>query len=230
MEILKAAQKHIVFKDLDVSDAAKIEKADTLCVVLLDAKIREIRSHTGLSVYDENGWEFLSDQFATRQGAGRWLVTALDKMHRSAGDSVYLGSAGRFFTYLLHIVVNVLATVLSYGLWALLMLSLGFLVTPNGGTYDATDARLKRVRNDMVNALKSSKLDRIAKADILEDIKAVDEITSKMRPFFGIWDWLYVNLYPKHKRELNQKTLEQELEKLGANDLYIKAAQFANLH
>jgi hypothetical protein len=230
VEILKLAQKHIMFKDLDIADASKIEKKDKLCVVLLDAKIREIRSHTGLSVYDENGWEFLSDQFATRQGAGRWLITGLDKLHRADGAQEYLGSAGRFFTYIMQILLTFFFSALTVGLFPIVMITLGFLTSPNGGTYDSTDARFKRVRNDMVNALKSPKLDRMAKADILEDIKVIDEITSKMRPFYGIWDWLYLNVYPKHKRELNQKTLEQELEKLGSNDLYIKAAQFANLH
>lgn len=81
------------FEDKDaLSDTQSPEAA---VAVVSAAAMDWVRSELGYRYYDNRLSEFMADQFATRHGAGRHLVTALDKMNqaRRKPDNEYMSTA-----------------------------------------------------------------------------------------------------------------------------------------
>ena len=74
------------FEDKDaMSDT---ESPETAVAIVSAAAIDWVRSELGYKYYDDRLSEFMADQFATRHGAGRHLVTALDKMNMATRKPV----------------------------------------------------------------------------------------------------------------------------------------------
>lgn len=231
--LLKNAASAVEFNGLDIEVAANAKSTRELAFILIDANVKTIRSQTGLSVYDENGFEFLSDQFATRHGCGRHLVTALDKMHRGH-DTDYMGSTSRFFMHVAEVCLIVFLGAATLVIPAIafipvLLIYGSFAISPFGGSYDRIGDRFQRIRNDMVHALKSKGITVVKQKTIIADIEEIDKITAEIKPYFSLLDWLAISLRSKFRQQRDQKQLEQELEKLATNDLFIKAAQFTHL-
>jgi len=81
--ILVSAKQALRLKDLDAASLAACEDNKVVEYTLISSTITEPDSQSGSSIYDENSFEMLADQYAARNGAGRDLVTALDKLHKS---------------------------------------------------------------------------------------------------------------------------------------------------
>lgn len=235
---LKTASAHFDLATFDVTEASTAKEPTALAVILVDARIRAIRSQTGLTVYDANGAEALCDQFATRHGAGRYFVTGLDKIYRLgisySGDLDYSRNSTRVLTHIAEVALFagsiVLATVIPLvAIVPTLFVTDALLKNPLVGKYDRIGDRFQRIRNDTVNALKQKGLSKEQVDIYLDDIATIDNITKDIKPYFSFLEWLALTLRPKFRKEFNQKQLEQELEKLATNDLFIKAAQFTHL-
>jgi len=108
----------------------------------------------------------------------------------------------------------------------IITLALAAMDSSGDGTQDTPEARFKRVRNQIVENIKNNTLSKNDVEKLNDDIKIIDSILKDVhdrRQFFGvIWDALNVFNY----KQLNQKKLQQELEAIAANDLFIKAAEF----
>ena len=97
------------------------------------------------------------------------------------------------------------------------------------GTYDRPGARFKRVRNQVVEAMKDKDITKDDMESLQADLNAIDDIMDRVedrRQWAGVlWD----NLIPSARKAHTQEQLQQELEDIAANELFIKAAQLKQM-
>jgi hypothetical protein len=222
---------------LDAEKKKALQECKTpeqLSVVLLDAATQKSVSELGGSIYDVNTAEYLADQYATRQGAGRALVTALDKIHVTYGMTRTSGLVGEFIMLAgglaaLTIGVMVLHPVLIF--YGGLILSLALIGTnKENEIYDNPMARFRRVRDQFVQQLKDDPSDEL-RVKLLSELKQIDEVmdsgryADKLTILSGIAYYLRPGYRAAHKYEMLQKELEQ----LASSDVFVHAAKLKAL-
>jgi hypothetical protein len=197
-------------------------------MVVMGEAIRESKSELGASVYDLVSCEYLADQFAARHGAGKYLVTALDKLMDG-------GWSGMFFT--------VLMTTISY----LMLPAVFFIMTGSlpvagvafvifsilnyvGGSYDDTHGiydnnymRYSRVKHQMVQQLKDPNTDPEEKKVLVTYIDEIDPIIKKNLSDTNVKLRNKIAMFfsSEHKRDFEYMKLQKDLELIGNNDLYV---------
>jgi hypothetical protein len=215
--------------DLDVQALAKSSDKKVVETVVVTSIAKQIESEIGSNLYDMNSWEMLADQFAARFGAGRHVVTALDKSRRSRGDIAYRGTA----TYLMIEAYKLLllaAGPFSFGLSWLYLL---FLSASDGndksGTYDTLRTRYMRVREQIVEAMKDKRITAEQQASYADDIATIDEILTFAKDRQQLLGYVRDFLSPIQRRRISQEKLQRELESIANNDLFVKAASLRQL-
>lgn len=227
-------RKYEIIKEGSEALGIKIEDPDALTrtndeTVIQTVVLREwaVKTYSEMDSdgYDMTAWEMLSDQFATRHGAGRSLVMALDKIHRLSGNG------GRLTTgqYLRGELIKVMLVLLT-GPLALLIIPLALIfVNTNNDIYDKPKARIERVKRDMVNALKEETLDNEARDSVIADVEAVDKVLSEMNDRRTFLQLFWSTLRSSGRHDYAQTTFQQELEMLANNDVFVKAGKLKSL-
>ena len=213
------------------------EETDTNVVTtVVMAKIQEKRvSELGTAAYDKTTYEALADNFATRMGLGRELVTSLEKIHRLYGSPEYSGET-RFIYNMIQITVATYSMLLGAVLGSVLLMIAGaplfFLITwavSDGAeyqnVYDKLKIRYKRVREQLISRLKVKSLAPELVKNILEDLKVLDKIIEQTGEFSSILNVVGNIIYPSNWVLSSRKNAQRLLEELASNDLFIKAAQ-----
>jgi len=218
--VLISAKQALKLSDLDTKELAKSTNKKVVEIVIITNAARKAESELGSNVYDFSSWEMLADQYASRYGAYRPLVTALAKYYKGVYNIAFRGTVG----YIVMEVVK-LITILSPVLFIVLVAMDG----SGDGTYDVPGARFKRVRNQIVENLKDKKLSKDDHERLMADIAAIDEILSQMNSRRQVFGLLYDSLVPSGRKAYRQEKQQQELEKLAMNDLFVKAAELRQM-
>lgn len=167
--IIRAAGKEL---NLDRNVTASVEEADntTVTTVLLSAGMKNLRSQSGHTFYDMNTWEMLADQYASRNGAGSVLFSAMHKLVQWNPDmtmrsraSFYYRQVATFGSGLLMLVGGMVIAVATPAILIGVVVSiLGYVVMVADGrsaaepVYDNDLGRLTRIRNQQVQAIKQA--------------------------------------------------------------------------
>lgn len=224
-EIIKEGSKVL---DIEIDDPEALIRArnETVIQTVVLSKVMQKRhSELGSKTYDYNAWEMLSDQFATRHGAGRHLVTALDSLHRLGGDTGHLSTKD----YLANEALKILMVMIT-GPFALLIIPMLLVfVDTNEDLYDGPKDRMERIRRDMVNAAKNRDLDKDYRSQLIEDIEVIENITKEMNNKRTFLQYFHSTVYAKGRHQYNQKLFQQELEMLTNNDVFVKAQKLKSL-
>lgn len=189
-------------------------------VILLSAAVLNSRSSLGNSVYDSVSCEQLADQYATRCGAGKALILALDKAN--------LGGTRRART--IYSGLSILAfLVASFGLgfFTLLLFS-----SNNYGyieTYDNYATRIRRVKHELIEQLKNTNLLLEQKQVLIEEIAMIDKLEKLGDDNLSWLDTFSYFTNSSFRSRHNFQELQKDLEKLANNNLFVKAAQFSTL-
>lgn len=195
--------------------------------VVAGMNIKRLRSITGTRFYDERLAEAMADQFATRHGAGRHLVTAVDKLGRERSlDKAYDQPLNPFLRFglaagTLYFVPMAAATGL-FGAYVLTSVLCKMFVPKSR---DNPMVRYTAIRNDVVNALKNRNLPGSMKRQLMMDIEVIDNEIKDLNPRIGLVDYAttyLADVFSGHAREVR---FQRELEDLANNSLFIKAAQ-----
>lgn len=231
--IFMTVKKTLGLKDLDTAELLKSNSNKVAEMVVLTNVVKKSQSELGSNVYDFSSWEYLADQYAARQGAGRHLVTGLDKLYRGHFNISFrsLPTYLAFEALKAMLLVGSIALITTgagmhlggYGLQGTLILTA--MDGSGDGTYDTPGARFKRVRNQIVENLKDKKLSKDDTERLHADLKAIDTVMESVedrRQLFGVlWDFIS----PSARKAWNQKTLQKELEDVAVNELFVKASQ-----
>lgn len=215
--------KSVSFKELEQTNSPS-----ALTVFLLDASRKELRSELGSDVYDMVAWEALADQYAVRMGAGAELASALSKMlpgkvswyFMAASEIVFIISSGFLVTT---------------GQLGLVILGvMGLLGTWLGGTgigdYDRSEARLRRIRNDMQAELRTKDVEESVRRTLQDRLDWVDRSIDQVKDNPKLIEIIRRYFVQSERQRGDFEELQQDLESLAANRLYEHAALLRNLY
>lgn len=224
--ILLTAHKALRLGTEGVADLAKSNNTKVVEAVVLSNVMRSTASELGSNIYDATSWEYLSDEFATRHGAGRDLVTALGKLYQRDWN-ISFRSTPVFYAFealkILFYVGN-----LMFGNF-LPLVSMILISMPGNETYDTPEARLKRIRNQIMENLKQKDLSETDSENLREDLAAVDMVLDKANDRRDIFGMFWTTVSGSQRRAWNQQELQKQLESIAANDLFLKASAIKDL-
>lgn len=191
-------------------------KAETLMVNAY--RIRH-KSQTGTDVYDIRSCEQLADQFAVRHGAGYALATATDKFEGRNGK----GPQSRVGVWIsrLSIVFTILMLGLaSFGIIPLLIL-MGTIGMTQEKMYDDTDYRIRLIRQNMIDRLKSLTMDKTEKETLLRQIDSIQKLERNNKEDSTVARAIAYALSKARTKEMNTEKLQKYLEDMVFSRLFV---------
>lgn len=201
----------------DVESLIECNDKEVFQTVFVRQKIMHTRSSLGTPVYDLTATEVLADQYATRMGAGRHLATGLDTIMRHyGGGSSYRTSAGHVIATVFNVVLFLFMSAITFGLFLLIL-----FINPAMKTYDPPEARIRRIRNEMMVIIKSNKITKERKAEVMDDIKAIDLLLKRVEDKRGLIEMFYTSVLPSGRKQYQQLRFQVDLERLVNNDLFL---------
>lgn len=220
--VLLSVHKALSLGNDGVAKLAQSTNRAVVEAVILSNVMRKSESELGSNIYDMTSWEYLSDQFAARHGAGRHLVTALDKVM----NSIFTPSFRSTPVFLAIEAFKILATVSSLMVFNPFPLIAVMLTTmPGQDTYDKPEARFLRIRNQIVEASKTKDLSSSDRDRLAADLRTIDAITTHVNDRRDFFTLLWTTTAPKFRQQWKAEQLQKELEEIASNDLFDKANQ-----
>jgi hypothetical protein len=188
-------------------------------VVLVKDYIETKRMEFGQDIFNNATWEAMADQYAARQGAGRALLSALDKTTRRYGADIALrGKVGFYFIEVLKVIFTLSGYFTIIGLIMILSDSANT-------TYARLPVRYERIRAELVDRLKNRKIGKAETAGITEDIEVVDRILKTVSDQRQWFSYVAALIFSTKREYYKVEAVSRELEKLGANDFFVHAAK-----
>jgi hypothetical protein len=189
--------------------------------------------------------ETLADNFASRFGLGRELVTALYKLHKGS-----FSPEASLASYALFTVVDLLTMIVipAKNIYVFLTSKLSALATIEAvykilrvilinilifqgsfdttyHTYEGLKNRFRKIRNDAVQALKDMKLTDEHKKRILAGIYEIDDLIDQAYTYRSLYNIIAAIVFPS-ERETHKRSAEQQLlEELAYNNLFVKSSE-----
>lgn len=224
-QVLDEACKALDISLDDPEALVKCESKEVFQTVVLRKAILEAKSSLGSNIYDLTATEALADQYAIRQGAGRYLATGLDKIHRHyGGDSSYMSTGMHIFATVIRVILFFALIIPTAGLILLVL-----LLNPAMKLYDDPGARLGRMKRELVASLKQKDLPADQRKAIVDDIEAVDALLKNIDDKRTLMQFFYTSILPSGRKQYEQLRFQVELEKLVNNQLFVTAEKLTNL-
>jgi hypothetical protein len=192
------------------------------------------------SFYDQTSSEERADQFVTRFGRGKEVVTGLNKLFNGMPETNKAALFAEHYSSLyglarLFIVMGISFFGFSSKVFFVSLLPLFLLAfllefffnrsSLKDMTYDGLKVRYIRIRNDFVNQLKAKNLPDIHIRHFLDSIYAIDEIVKKTYELKTlpsvVADFIFLDARATQKAYTNQRLLEE----LSSNELFIHSAE-----
>ena len=224
----------------DKETIVESENGQAIFTHLVLEATKQRRNEEGDEVYSFRGFEFSSDQFVTRHGAGRDLSTLIAKL-----DNMSLGRSSQ--PWVLHIAIqlslaglavagivmgsaavgSIIMTFPNIQNIGLALLAVLWILKATGGDYvkiyDDPKERLVRIRNEMVGQLKEAET-TAQREQLVHDIAFVTEAMKATVDKPTWYEFVRTYLPTDYRKEKNSREFQQTLEKLMNNDLFVAAA------
>lgn len=204
--------------------------------------IGSVKSNISNDKYSESSFEQLADNFSSRFGYGRPLVSALQKLMGYSLPIQYFILIAFTIEYmrmlsiilqklLLVITAPVASAFLSLFLTITVFLTIMFFIGEGSTdyTYDNIIKRYKRVRNDLVERLKDDSLNKESAALLTESINEIDKVVLNINIPENVFKKVVNLVVPYHYKAKGSINEQQLMEDLLSNDLFIKSIQLKNL-
>lgn len=168
--------------------------------------------------------EQMADNFATRLGYGRALVTALDRMNK-----YYSNSTERLYSSWWAQGLKLMLMTVYAPLTALMIAMYNPLDDRDWNTrYDTPNERMLKVRRDLIQQLKVVK--RFADGQtLIDDIEVIDNVLKDYNKDRDVFDMAVTFFRPALRKQQQNLKAEQDLELLMNNDLFLSAFKLNNL-
>lgn len=212
---------------------------DLVTLVVMNQQIEDCKSELGASVYDVVSCEFLADQFSARHGAGRYLVTGLDKLFSRSmtnASAIYLSTTINSILITLSLAISAGPVIgLAVAVLAVLGMATNAVYTASKldteFIYDNSLTRLNRIKHQMVQRLKDPNVRNDEKKYILNYL---DEVEPVIKKYAGDNDVKFRNrlaffFSKKHKYDFEYMSLQKDLEEMGNSNLFIMSEKLKNL-
>lgn len=220
----------------DTSDKIVTGNRTIAGVKLFKLMFSKISSQTPTGKYDDTSSEQMADNFATRFGYGRELITALDILHKTHYDAslfksirVMTTTLTTFLTVMRAVaLISVIGTSLPLGIIMVSIFLLNLRADGDGHremTYDDVKDRYKRIRNEAVNGLKNSNLAKDESKYLLDSIALTDDMIKSSVKYRTPIAKLSNVLFSSNRKAIKDIEEQQLLEDLAHNDLYTASAK-----
>lgn len=191
-------------------------------------------SSAGAGRYDLRSSEVMADQFAVRHGAGRALATGLFKMGGSPARSSVASTTIHTVKEARKLATVALGLASPFAVPVLIgtvLLVVGYLTfaDPEFKIYDDPAERIERIRKDLIQNLKTQRMNPKIRDVLLRDIEDVEAAGKQLHDHRTLLNWLWIWVGSNRRRQYNQMRLEQELEKMVNNDIFVKAAKLQSM-
>jgi hypothetical protein len=227
--LLTELEHSVGFTIEEKEETAKITDPTTLTTVLVKDYVEGTRSEFGTPLFDMRTAEYLADQFSTRHGAASALVSALAKIyegHRSSRSTPFFLFV-ELMKVMLYVPGGLLATLAS-GDPIDTFVAL-FLTNPYSDAYDPPELRMEKIKRDLNLALKQKDLRPELEKRILVDLKVIEQLIKDYHDRESLWQKIFLLISPGTRKQRRTYKMQIELEKLAANNLYARAAEFRQL-
>lgn len=196
----------------------------------------------GEKVYDQTSSEAVSDNFCTRFGYGKELISALDKMSRAYGALETSGgwliahqllSAALYGAIFFYTVMVIWA--LPFAIVSLFMGLIMYAIALSSAehnrdyTYDELKVRYLRIRQQLVNYLKNITLPADETAIILDNIAYADNVIKNTHKFRTLIEHISSFLFSDARSAKGSIAAQRIMEEFASNDFFIKSAELRTL-
>lgn len=214
-------------KQMDIDKLSKASDLTTFTALLVSDVMEEMRSDTGMMEYDIISDEFLADQYATKHGAGLYLITGLDKIgaRRKRDQSDYYAAE------IVPFLITTTAAIFSPIAGLILLSAWVYTYSPmdNRQRYNNPEDRLKRIRMQIISRLMDEKLPKTIRNQAREQLDGIDETIKITKDKFYMMERLWMIFHPFLRKRVKAEELQLQLERLALNDLFIKAYDLKQL-
>ena len=209
---------------------------------LFKAYVGNVYSQMANNKYNQTTSENLADTFASRLGYHREIITGLDKVYLAYGSPeksytawfYYLSDFG-LFAYLSMLSIYILALFTPVTVTILGGLLLGFfislIITPGEATkdytYDDLKIRFQRVKHQMVEQIKNGVTDKDYLEQLITDIEEMEEIIDETYIHRSMFSNIKNLFMTKHRQAKQDIELQQLLEQLTNNGLFVTSASLS---
>lgn len=240
--VLKTTEDVFDLKTGVLDEALEAKNAETAMIVTLgriNKKDREA-SIMGNSTYDITTFEALADNYATRLGLGKDLLIGLEKIYKAYGSTEYSGTARVLAT-----VMDIISTtaIIGAALGAIggspiSAAFLGFYLflqwvqldgRDHNNVYDKLSIRYKRVKEQIIAYIKDKNLPAKEARKALESIAHIEKMIQEVSEYKGFIVPILNMIDPASRAVISAREIQQNLETVAANDLYVKATQIRTL-
>lgn len=224
-KIIKQAADYLNLNEYDFIDEGDVGvgpeyshelKAETLMLNVY--RIRH-KSATGTDIYDIRSCEQLADQFAVRHGAGYALATATDKFEGRNGAGPR-SRVGVWFSRLTTTLSIILMGMISFGIIPLLIL-LGVVGMSHEKMYDDPSYRIRLIKQNMIDRLKTLTMDKDERASLLRQIDKIQQVERNNKDDSPIVRSIAYALSKARTKEMNTEKMQKYLEDMVFSRLYV---------
>lgn len=198
---------------------------------LANRYIKSLDSQLLNAKYDQTNFEYLADNFATRFGLGKDLVSGLNRIHEKY-DLSLVTSRTAFYTLHLFDLIFTAAALTVTGPLGFIILGLMFMSSGKGNanlTYDIPKDRYNRIRNAIVDNLKDPQLPKEYSAELLKQFDYIDEVMQNSITRESILEMLANVVKPDSREAVYYVGLQQQAENALNNILFVKSAKLRHV-
>ena len=238
---IKEAEKTLNVKESQLNDILQVDDSKTVFTLFLSKINQESRSGMGSYFYDAVTCEQMADQFVSRLGGGRHLLTGLDHLNKKWGTKVN--------DYHDAWVSDIVSTLTLFGLGSLIGIILGtavsafivttffipafmILVTYMAGTgkrdhtYDDDKVRLTRMRNDLIAILKTNPPENVKK-HLIKEIELCDDVLVTYVDYKSMLIKVSDFIFKTNRNANKVYELQRDLEMINFNPLFVKSQKLS---
>lgn len=229
----KVEEKMKIIKELE-DDGVQVSNKDILTgtddpdaitVSIFSDIYEQSKSEFGSSIYDMRSWESLADQFSSRMGMTVPLAKALDKLHKS---DLWSNQSKSTFSYWMGTVARWVAMVglmtLNIGFSVLLLIELIFLlINPTKRIYDKPGERLERLRQEIIQQMKSTTLHHEHRVSLNQDLDLISNLIKETNDKEGYHEKIWLFFSSDARNQKSRRLMLQDLQSIANNNLFASA-------
>ena len=235
--VLKTAEEVLDLKSGMFDEIKETKDQKTVMTVIMGKAERKTHDDSlmGNTTYDITTFEALADNYAARLGLGKELVTGLEKIYRKFGAAEFSSGARIAATMLdIYSVVSMIGAVIVMGsnpIMGALYLGLNMLGLyarldgrDHNNVYDKLTIRFKRVKEQIIQYLKDKSLPAADVKRSLESVAHIEKTIAQISEYKGFLPAIFNMVDPASRAVNSARDIQQNLEAMVANDMYLKAA------
>lgn len=217
-------------KELEEAQLSKDSTREDFAGAIAARYMKVMDSQYQSGFYDATSFEYLSDNFATKLGAGAALTSGLDKLNTKFNYGINRRKWINFWNYLETWLLWLMWSLTGYGgifgfFWLIYILFAGTIWIKSVPIYDNFRDRHSRVSNEIANILKDVKLPKGEKENLInqyEMVKSIENINFNYEPYAAKIVGIFV---PSFRRNKYYKRKQQVVESALSNGLFVSAAK-----